>query len=86
MMVAIIVLVAVLGIVVGYAARQREELHEAHDKIEDLTEYTEKQMVELSEANTTIETLTTENETLRNAERVYGVNLEMVLDELDRKS
>jgi hypothetical protein len=35
-MVAIILLVVVLGIVVGYAARQREELHEHADRIESL--------------------------------------------------
>lgn len=35
-MVTIIVLVVVLGIVVGYAARQREELLTTQDRVEEL--------------------------------------------------
>lgn len=36
MVVTIAILVTVLGIVVGYATRQREELRETHDRIERL--------------------------------------------------
>ena len=68
MIIAIVLLAAALGIVFGYAVRQRQTLRENADTIQERSER--------------IEGLIRENEGLRLDKKAHETSLEMVLDEL----
>lgn len=70
MVIAIVVLVLVLCLVVGYAAGQREILFESQRSVEELTA----QNLELHDQNLE----------LRDQNRAHEFNLEMLLREVDK--
>lgn len=77
----IIVLVGALGIILGYAARQREELIEARGLGKKQAELTKAQDA-LKKREERIEFLTLENITLRDTNRAHETTLQMVLNEM----
>ena len=72
MLIVIILLVAALGIISGYSARQMQTLRESADKIQEQAER--------------VESLVRENEGLRLAKKDHENNLEMVLTELNKSA
>lgn len=72
MVIAIIVLVVVLGIVVGYAAGQREALLDSQETMRDLTA----ENIELN----------SENDDLRDKNKAHEFSLEMLIEEVEKFS
>jgi cell division protein FtsB len=92
---ALIALAVVFCVIVGFAARQMQDLRDKDEKIKAQSEEFEKLIREnealrrdkrnRDEMAFAIETLKRENVALRQAARDHGTNLEMVLAELDPK-
>jgi hypothetical protein len=83
MTIAFVITLVVLGIVMGYAARQRQDLIESDAKIEELRgkpSVIEEQAYKIEEQEQTITRLRRENANLAAANADHVSNLEMVLD------
>jgi len=71
-LIVIILLVAALGVISGYSARQMQTMRENADKIQEQAER--------------VESLVRENEGLRLEKQAHETSLEMVLTELDKSA
>lgn len=83
MTIAFIVTLVVLGIVMGYAARQRQDLIESDAKIEELRgkpSVIEEQAYKIEEQAQEITRLRRENAHLNESNAAHVSNLEMLLD------
>jgi len=83
MTIAFVITLVVLGIVMGYAARQRQDLIESDAKIEELRgkpSVIEEQAYKIEEQEQTITRLRRENASLTEANAAHVSSLEMVLD------
>ena len=81
-MTVVVVLAGLLGIALGYAARQREQLMENRESAKKQAELDRVQRI-LSQRNERIEALSKENLRLREESAAHERNLEMLLREVD---
>lgn len=84
MTVVIAILSGLLGIALGYAARQREQLQEIRDGEKKQAEL-EKAQQAVTDAVGQVATLVQENAALREANIAHENNLKMLLREMDEK-
>ncbi len=83
MVTVIAILAGLLGIALGYAARQREQLMETRESAEKQKEL-DKMRHTLSQRNERIDFLVVENIALREKNAAHERNLEMLLREVGR--
>jgi Tfp pilus assembly protein PilO len=79
----IAILAGLLGIALGYAARQREQLMETRESVKKQTEL-DKMQHTLSQRNERIDFLVVENVRLREKNSAHERNLEMLLREVGK--